>query len=60
MIVNSDAGTGKNFKVNILGHLTNREVFHVSCNAGMEKADILYSQEINAEGTFRSPSELIR
>jgi MoxR-like ATPase len=60
MIIESDSGTGKNFKIDILGHLTNREVFDISCNQHMEKEDLLFSQEINTEGTYRQPSELIR
>jgi MoxR-like ATPase len=60
MVIESEAGTGKNFKIDILGHLTNREVFDISCNAHMEKEDLLFSQEINTDGTYRQPSELIR
>ena len=60
MIVESEAGTGKNFKCDILGHLTNREVFDLSCNENMEKEDLLFSPEIDNEGTHRKPSKLIQ
>lgn len=60
MIVESEAGTGKNFKCDILGHLTNREVFDVSCNEYMEKEDLLFSPEIDNDGTHRKPSNLIK
>jgi hypothetical protein len=60
MIIESDAGTGKNFKVDLIGKLTNREIFDISCNAHMEKEDLLFSPEINTDGTYRQPSELIR
>ena len=60
MIVESEAGTGKNFKCDILGHLTNREVFDVSCNEYMEKEDLLFSPEIDNDGTHRKPSNFIK
>ncbi len=60
VIVESEAGTGKNFKMDILSHLTNRELFHISCNQSMEKEDLLFSPELNAEWSFKQKSELIR
>lgn len=60
MIVESEAGTGKNFKCDILGHLTNREIFDVSCNEYMEKEDLLFSPEIDNDGTHRKPSNFIK
>lgn len=60
IIVESEAGTGKNFKMDILSHLANRELFHISCNQSMEKEDLLFSPELNAEWSFRQKSELIR
>jgi len=60
MIVESEAGTGKNFKCDILGHLTNREIFDISCNEYMEKEDLLFSPEIDNDGTHRKPSNLIK
>ncbi len=60
MIVESEAGTGKNFKCDILWHLTNREVFDVSCNEYMEKEDLLFSPEIDNDGTHRKPSKLVQ
>lgn len=56
----SDKGTGKNFKVEILWHLTNREIFEISCNKAMEKEDLLFSPEIDNDGTHRKPSSLVR
>jgi tRNA U34 5-methylaminomethyl-2-thiouridine-forming methyltransferase MnmC len=49
IIVESEAGTGKNFKMDILANLTNRELFHISCNQSMEKEDLLFSPELNNE-----------
>ena len=46
--------------MDILAHLTNRELFHISCNQSMEKEDLLFSPELNSEGSFRQKSELIR
>ena len=60
IIVESEAGTGKNFKIDILAHMTNRELFHISCNQSMEKEDLLFSPELNAEWSFKQKSELIR
>ena len=60
MIVESEAWTGKNFKCDLLWHLTNREVFDVSCNEYMEKEDLLFSPEIDSDGTHRKPSKLIQ
>ncbi len=60
MIVESEAGTGKNFKCDILGHLTNREIFDVSCNEYMEKEDLLFSPEIDNDGTHRKASKLVQ
>lgn len=60
MIVESEAGTGKNFKCDILGHLTNREIFDISCNEYMEKEDLLFSPEIDNDGTHRKPSKLVQ
>lgn len=60
IIVESEAGTGKNFKMDILSHLTNRELFHISCNQSMEKEDLLFSPELNVEWSFKQKSELIR
>ena len=60
IIVESEAWTGKNFKMDILSHLTNRELFHISCNQSMEKEDLLFSPELNSEWSFKQKSELIR
>jgi MoxR-like ATPase len=60
MIVESEAWTGKNFKCDILWHLTNREIFDVSCNEYMEKEDLLFSPEIDNEGTHRKESKLVQ
>ncbi len=60
MIVESDPGTWKNFKCDLLWYLTNREVFDVSCNESMEKEDLLFSPEIDSSGTFTKPSKLVR
>lgn len=60
IIVESEAGTGKNFKMDILAHLTHRELFHISCNQSMEKEDLLFSPELNSEWSFKQKSELIR
>jgi len=60
LIVRSEAGTWKNFKCDILGHLMNREIFDVSCNQYMEKEDLLFSPEIDDNGTYRRPSKFVQ
>jgi AAA domain (dynein-related subfamily) len=58
--ITSDKGTWKNFKTEILWFLTNREIFELSCNQAMEKEDLLFSPEIDSDGTHRKPSKLIQ
>ncbi len=60
LIVESDAGTGKNFKADLYAHYTNRPVFEFSANKQTEKSDLLFSREIGNEGTYRVASNLIR
>ena len=60
IIIEGDAGTGKNFKVDIYAHMTNREVFEMQGNKTAQKEDILYSYELGPDGTYRLPSYLIR
>ena len=60
IIIEGDAGTGKNFKIDIYAHMTNREVFEMQGNKTAQKEDILYSYELWPDGTYRLPSYLIR
>ncbi len=60
IIIEGDAGTGKNFKIDIYAHMTNREVFEMQGNKTAQKEDILYSYELGPDGTYRLPSHLIR
>lgn len=60
IIIEGDAGTWKNFKIDIYAHMTNREVFEMQGNKTAQKEDILYSYELWVDWTYRLPSHLIR
>lgn len=61
LILEGEAGTGKNVLIDMFAHFTNREVFTISCNALMEKEDLTTSFRYDPEkGTYHLPSELVR
>ena len=61
LIMEGEAGTGKNVLVDMLGHFCNREVFEFSCNFQTEKEDIQHSFEYDPDrGTYKVPSSVIK
>ncbi|SHK58016.1 ATP-binding protein [Thermocrinis minervae] len=61
LILEGDAGTGKNFLVEVFSALTNRPLYIVPCNSKMEKEDITFTYEFDAKrGTRRVYSDLVR
>jgi len=60
IIIESDAWTWKNFKMDLYAHFTNREVFEMQWNQTAQKEDILYSYELWPDWTYRLPSHLIK
>lgn len=61
MIVESDAWSWKNFKLEILANLTNRELFDISCNSSFKKEDLLFTWWLSEEwATYRTPTQLIK
>ena len=60
IIIEWEAGTGKNYKVNMFASFTNREVFEMSGNKTATKGDLLYSTELWPDGTYKAATELIR
>ena len=61
LILEGDAGTGKNFMVETLARLTNRPLFIIPCHSQMEKDELTYIYEYNPKvGTKKRYSELIR
>lgn len=60
LILEGEAGVGKNVLVDIFGHFTNREVFTFSCNQQTEKEDLTQAFMFDPErGTYRASSELV-
>lgn len=60
ILVESEAGTWKNFKIDIFAALTRRQVFEFSCNAQTQREDLMFSFELWKEWTYRLPSEFIK
>jgi len=61
LILEGDAGTGKNFLIETLSRLTNRPLFIIPCHSQMEKDELTYVYEYNPKvGTKKRYSELIR
>ena len=61
LILEGDAGTGKNFMVETLARITNRPLFIIPCHSQMEKDELTYIYEYNPKvGTRKRYSELIR
>ncbi|MCX8060814.1 MAG: AAA family ATPase, partial [Aquificaceae bacterium] len=61
LILEGDAGVGKNFLVEVFSALTNRPLFIVPCNAKMEKEDITFLYEFDPKrGTRRVYSDLVK
>jgi len=61
IILEGDAGVGKNFLVEVFSALTKRPLYIVPCNAKMEKEDITFAYEFDPKrGTKRVYSDLVR
>ncbi len=61
LILEGDAGTGKNFMVEVVARLTGRPLFIIPCHSQMEKDELTYIYEYNPRtGTRKRYSELIR
>lgn len=60
LILQGEAGTGKNVLVDMLSNLSNREVVPVLCNENSVKEDLTYEFYYDPEkGTYKLPSKLI-
>ncbi len=61
LILEGDAGVGKNFLVEVFSALTGRPLFIVPCNSKMEKEDITFVYEFDPKrGTKRVYSDLVK
>ncbi|MEN3028540.1 MAG: AAA family ATPase [Aquificaceae bacterium] len=61
LILEGDAGVGKNFLVEVFSALTNRPLYIVPCNSKMEKEDITFLYEFDPRrGTRRVYSDLVK
>jgi len=61
LILEGDAGVGKNFLVEVFCTLTQRPLFIVPCNSKMEKEDITFVYEYDPRrGTKRVYSDLVK
>lgn len=60
LILEGEAGTGKNVLVDMLANLSNREVVSVLCNENSVKEDLTYEWKFNPQkGTYEVPSRLV-
>lgn len=60
LILQGEAGTGKNVLVDMLANLSNREVIQIACNENTIKEDLTYEFYYDPEkGTYKLPSKLV-
>lgn len=60
LILQGEAGTGKNVVVDMLANLSNREVVPILCNEHSSKEDLTYEFYYDPEkGTYKLPSKLV-
>lgn len=60
LILEGEAGVGKNVNVDMLAHFSNRETFTFSCNYQSEKEDLTYAFKFDpARGTYQVDSRLL-
>lgn len=60
LIMEGEAGVGKNVLIDMFAHFTNREVFTFSCNFQTEKEDLTYAFKFEpSKGTYTVDSRLI-
>ena len=61
VIIEGDAGVGKNFLIEVYSALTRRPLFIIPCHSKMEKEDITFVYEYDPKiGTKRTKSNLIK
>ncbi|MCS7171190.1 MAG: AAA family ATPase [Aquificaceae bacterium] len=61
VILEGDAGVGKNFLVEVFSALTRRPLYIIPCNSKMEKEDLTFVYEFDArKGTRRVYSDLVK
>ncbi len=61
VIIEGDAGVGKNFLIEVYSALTKRPLFIIPCHSKMEKEDITFVYEYDPKvGTKRTKSNLIK
>ncbi len=61
LILEGDAGVGKNFLVEVFSALTNRPLYIIPCHSKMEKEDLTYTYEFDPKkGTKKVFSDLIK
>lgn len=61
LILQGEAGTGKNVLVDMLANLSNREVIQIACNENSVKEDLTYEWKYDPKkGTYEIPSRLIK
>lgn len=60
LILQGEAGTGKNVLVDMLANLSNRQVVPILCNENSVKEDLTYEFYYDPEkGTYKLPSKLV-
>lgn len=60
LILQGEAGTGKNVIADMFGNLTNREVVTIACNENTTKEDMQYEFHYDpGRGTYKLPSKLV-
>ena len=60
LVVESEAGAGKNVLWDMFGHFTNEEIVTIPCNFSMERQDLIYEYWFDPKtGTVKIPSQLI-
>lgn len=60
LILEGEAGTGKNVLFDMFGHFTNREVYVFSCNLQTEKEDLTYAFRFDPkQGTYQVESKVL-
>lgn len=60
LILQGEAGTGKNVLVDMLANLSNREVVPILCNENSVKEDLTYEFYYDpVKGTYKLPSKLV-
>jgi MoxR-like ATPase len=60
LILQGEAGTGKNVIADIFGNLTNREICTIACNENTTKEDMQFEFQYDpGRGTYKLPSKLV-